>query len=133
MKRLGVLKMAALATSMTFATVAMRAQQPAAPLAPTSAQGQTASSKSFSDEQLITATIHQAWLMSGKDEATFFDMVTRLAELSAANRGLDLPDTKEAGERFGNMVKRMAKQDTDQLLFVVVDKAVKIVGTPTKS
>lgn len=80
-------------------------------------------------QQLITSSVHDAWVMSGKNEATFFEMVTQLAQLAAEKRGLTLPDSEAAGKRFGELVKDMAKQDHDQLLYVVVDKAVQQVGT----
>lgn len=80
-------------------------------------------------EQLITSSVHDAWVMSGENEQVFFEMVTQLAQLSAQKRGLTLPDSEEAGKRFGELVKEMAKADHDQLLYVVVDKAVQQVGT----
>jgi hypothetical protein len=67
-------------------------------------------------------------MMSGRNEAKFFDMVTELAQLSAQKRGLTLPDSEAAGKRFGELVKEMAKTDHDQLLYVVVDKAVQQVA-----
>ena len=102
----------------------------AAPIAPSSAAGQTAGSQNWTTEQLITSTVHQAWLLSGKNEATFFEMVTQLAEISAKNRELTLPETAAAGRRVGEMIKVAAKQDTDQLLYAVVDAAVRKVGRP---
>ena len=49
--------------------------------------------------------------------------------ISAQKRGLTLPESEEAGKRFGELVKDMAKADHDQLLYVVVDKAVQQVAT----
>ena len=66
--------------------------------------------------------------MSGKNAATFFEMVTQLATISAQKRGLQLPESEAAGEKFGELIKSMAKADHDQLLYVVVDKAVQQVG-----
>lgn len=106
------------------------AQQPAGQIAPASASGQPAGSQNWSSDQLLTSTVHQAWLLSGKNEATFFEMVTQLAEISAKNRNLKLPESAAAGQRVGSMIKIAAKQDTDQLLFAVVDAAVRKVGTP---
>lgn len=102
-------------------------------IAPASAAGQTASAQTWSNDQLLTSTVHQAWLLSGKNEATFFQMVTQLAEISAKNRNLDLPESAEAGRRVGQLIKTAAKQDTDQLLFAVVDAAVRKVGKPTST
>ena len=51
-----------------------------------------------------------------------------LAPLSAQKRGLTLPETKETGARAGETINEMAKADPDQLLYVIVDKAVQQVG-----
>ena len=83
-----------------------------------------AATPTWTPQQLITSTVHQAWVMSGRNEATFFEMVRTLAEISAANRGVTLPNTKAAGEQMGEYIKNTAKADTDQLLYDVVDKAV---------
>ncbi len=87
----------------------------------------------WTTDQLITASVHDAWLLSGKNEQVFFEMVTQLAQISAQKRGLTLPDSEEAGKRFGQLVKDMAKADHDQLLYVVVDKAVQQVATKSGS
>ncbi|MEO7029260.1 MAG: hypothetical protein ABI147_07630 [Acidobacteriaceae bacterium] len=68
----------------------------------------------------------------GKNEATLFEMVTQLAQISASKPGITLPETEEAGERFGEMIKKTAKADTDELLYVVVDKAVQEIGIRAK-
>ncbi len=78
----------------------------------------------FNHDQLLTSTVHQAWELSGKSEANFFEMVAQLADISAKNRGITLPDSEAAGRRMGDYIKRTAKTDTDQLLYAVVDKAV---------
>jgi hypothetical protein len=91
---------------------------------PGSATGQTAGAQNWTMDQIITASVHDAWLLSGKNEATFFEMVEQLAALSAKNRGVTLPDSAEAGRKMGDYIKRTAKLDTDQLLYAVVDKAV---------
>ena len=105
-------------------------QGQSAPIAPSSAANQTAATPTWTNDQLLTSTVHQAWLLSGRNEATFFEMVTQLAEISAHNRNLSLPENAEAGRQVGNMIKTAAKQDTDQLLFAVVDAAVRKVGKP---
>jgi hypothetical protein len=79
-------------------------------------------------DQLITKTVHQAWVDSGRNEDKFFAMVQELAELSAQNRGVSLPNTQEAGVKFGDWIKKQSKKDPDQLLYVVVDHAVRYVG-----
>ena len=104
--------------------------QQSAPIAPPSASNQTAATPTWTNDQLLTATVHQAWLLSGKNEATFFEMVTQLAEISARNRNLSLPEDANTGRQVGEMIKIAAKRDTDQLLFAVVDAAVRKVGKP---
>ncbi len=79
-------------------------------------------------DQIVTKTVHEAWIASGRNEDKFFAMVQQCAELSARNRNITLPDTAEAGERFGAWIKREARKDPDQLLYAVVDRAVRYVG-----
>jgi hypothetical protein len=97
---------------------------------PDTAANATAPAPTWTTEQLITSTVHQAWLLSGKSEPAFFDMVKALAEISAKNRGITLPDNAEAGARAGNWIKMKAKQDPDQLLYVIVDQAVQYSARP---
>ena len=68
-------------------------------------------------------------MLSGKNEDAFFDIVQQLAEYSAQKRGLTLPDTAAAGKRMGLMIKTKTQADHDQLLYVIVDQAVRAVGT----
>ncbi|MEO6922209.1 MAG: hypothetical protein ABI142_00130, partial [Bryocella sp.] len=71
MKMMRVMMTGALAAAMSFGAVGMQAQ-----ISPTSAGGKTASTENFTDQQLVTATVHQAWEMSGKNEEVFFGIVT---------------------------------------------------------
>ena len=80
-------------------------------------------------DQLLTKTVHQAWVASGRNEDKFLAMVQQLAELSAQNRGITLPNTPEAGAKFGDWIKKQSRKDPDQLLYAVVDHAVRYVGT----
>ena len=80
-------------------------------------------------DQLITSSVHEAWVMSGRNEEKFFGMVSELAQISAQKRGLTLPNTEDAGKKFGELVKSLSKGNHDQLLYVVVDEAVQKVGT----
>jgi hypothetical protein len=105
-----------------------KAQGTQAQIAPGSAG--TVADSTYTPEQILPLTVHQAWEMSGKDEAKFFSIVTQMAEIAAKNRNLQLPETADAGRKVGEMIKTMAKKDTDQLLFAVVDAAVRKIGTP---
>lgn len=109
----------------------LAAQQNApANIAPQSANGQAGATPTWSTDQLLTSTVHEAWLLSNKNEATFFQMVTQLAEISAKNRNLELPESADAGRRVGEMIKQAAKADHDALLYAVVDSAVRKVAKP---
>jgi hypothetical protein len=82
----------------------------------------------WTTDQIITATVHQAWILSGKNEASFFEIVRELAEISARNRNLILPDDPASGRRAGEYIKEQAKADHDQLLYAIVDKSVQMTG-----
>lgn len=84
----------------------------------------------WTPEQILTATVHQAWLLADKDENNFFEIVKELAEVSAKNRNLVLPDNAAAGQKAGAYIKKQAKADHDALLFAIVDKSVRMTGTP---
>ncbi len=83
---------------------------------------------SWTTEQLLTSTVHEAWVMSGRNEDQFFEMVKELSAMSATKRGLTLPEDQAAGMKAGAWIKKEAKRDPDQLLYAVVDKAVSKVG-----
>jgi len=86
------------------------------------------SDKIYPIDQIVTATVHDAWLLSGKNEEAFFDIVEQLAQFSAQKRGLVLPDTAAAGRQMGVLIKTRAKADHDQLLYAIVDQAVRTIG-----
>jgi hypothetical protein len=75
-------------------------------------------------DKLVVATCRQAWHMGGRTQEGFFAIVKQLAELSAQNRGVTLPNDKAAGARAGEWIRTQALKDPDQLLYVVVDQAV---------
>jgi hypothetical protein len=92
---------------------------------------QSSAPHNWTTDQIITATVHQAWVLSGKDENNFFEIVKELAEISARNRNLTLPDDPAAGRRAGAYIKTQAKADHDQLLYAIVDKSVRMTGKPS--
>jgi hypothetical protein len=111
------------------ATLTASAQQPAAPtITPTAAADSTAN-HTWNTEQILTCTVSDCWQLAGKNEATFFDIIQQLAGISAQARGLTLPDSAEAGKRTGEYIKAKAKTDHGQLLYAIVDAAVRHVGT----
>jgi hypothetical protein len=80
-------------------------------------------------DQAVTCSVHDAWVLGGKTEPGFFAIVKALAELSAQKRGLILPDKETVGREFGGYIKTQAKADHDQLLYAIVDRAVRKYGT----
>jgi hypothetical protein len=90
----------------------------------------TAAAPSWTIDQAVTCSVHDAWVLGGKTEPGFFQIVQALAELSAQKRGLSLPDNETVGREFGDYIKAQAKLDHDQLLYAVVDRAVRKYGKP---
>lgn len=84
-------------------------------------------------DQAVTCSVHDAWLLSGKNEAGFFEIVKAMAALSAQKRDLTLPDNATVGREFGQYIKTQAKADHDQLLYAIVDRAVRKYGTKAAS
>lgn len=107
-------------------------QQPVRDEAAATLKGATeAGTTSWTTEQLVTSTVHEAWMLSGRNEDQFFAMVKQLAAMSAQKRGLVLPETDAAGRKAGEMIKKEGRKDPDQLLYAVVDRAVVKTGTKT--
>jgi len=80
-------------------------------------------------DQAVTCSVHDAWVLGGKTEPGFFAIVKALAELSAQKRDLILPDKATVGHEFGEYIKTQARADHDQLLYAIVDRAVRKYGT----
>lgn len=95
----------------------------------TPAPNEAPETHSWTIEQVIPMTVSEAWEFSGKNEDKFFDIVQDMAAFSAHKRGLTLPESEAAGRQAGQLIKARAKADRDQLLYVIVDEAVRRVGT----
>ncbi len=93
----------------------------------------SAAAPTWTIDQAVTCSVHEAWVLSGKNEEGFFAIVKALAELSAQKRDLILPDDETVGKQFGDYIKTQAKTDHDQLLYAIVDRAVRKYGTKAKS
>ncbi len=126
------------AAALSLGALTAVAQQPAAPhLSPATTSGaDDARINAIPIDKLVTATCRQAWQMAGRNQDGFFDIVARLAALSAANRDVNLPDDKAAGAKAGEWIRTQAIKDPDQLLYAVVDHAIlysisKGTATPT--
>jgi hypothetical protein len=85
---------------------------------------QSASAATVPVDQAVTMTCRQAWQAGGRTKEGFFAIVEELADLSAKNRDVTLPDDKAAGQRAGQWIRTQALKDPDQLLYAVVDHAV---------
>jgi hypothetical protein len=94
------------------------------------APSSTASAPTWTIDQAVTCSVHDAWVLGGKTEPGFFAIVKALAELSAQKREVTLPDNETVGRQFGDYIKAQAKTDHDQLLYAIVDRAVRKYGKP---
>jgi hypothetical protein len=123
----------ALSVTLTVATLTASAQQPKSPVTITPS-ADSAAPHNWTTEQILTCTVSDCWQLAGKNETTFFDIIQQLSEISAQTRGLTLPDTAAAGEKTGEYIKAKAHTDHGQLLYAIVDAAIRKVGTrPTAS
>lgn len=83
------------------------------------------SAQPWTVQQLVTLTVAEAWQLSGENYTEFGKMTQALADLSAQKRGINVPDTMEAGREIGMSIKQCAQADPNQLLYVIVDNAVR--------
>ena len=81
-------------------------------------------------EEALPLTCEQAWLAAGRRYAPMMAIVTTLAKLSLANRELTIPNTREVGLEAGKGIADDCKADPNALLFALVDKQVRRLGTP---
>jgi len=72
----------------------------------------------------VLNTAAQAWDLSGRNQEQYAAIVRSMVGLVASSRGIKIPDSKEVGQKIGNMIARDAKADPDQLLYAIVDHAV---------
>jgi len=116
----------------------LRPQSPAAASTPapspvTITPATTEAPHTWTTDQILTCTVSQCWELGGKNEEGYFNIIQQLAVISARNRNLTLPEDEKAGEETGEYIKAEAHKDHDQLLFALVDAAVRKVGKPNPS
>lgn len=99
------------------------APQQATPPA-SSSPATTAPVHTWTTEQIVTSSVREAWALGGKTPEGFFEIIKALAEISAQKRGVAIPENEQSGVRAGEWIKKEAKKDPDQLLYVIVDHAV---------
>ncbi len=118
----------AICFALAAASLAATAQQQASPVTVTPS-ADSAAPHNWTTEQILTCTVSDCWQLAGKNETTFFDIIQQLSEISAQQRGLTLPDDAAAGRRTGEYIKAKAHTDHGQLLYAIVDAAIRKVGT----
>jgi hypothetical protein len=101
---------------------------PQAQTAPADASAQP--TQTWTIDQVVTDTVADAWHQGGETPQGFFAIVRTMAEFAAQKRDVSLPDSEQAGKRMGEYIKQQAKLDHQQLLYPIVDKAVRMVGKP---
>src|SRR5579872_7458976 len=119
------------AAILSMGTLLGVAQQPAQSTSPVNIKpeaNEPAETHPWTIEQLLPLTVSEAWQMSGRNEDKFFDTVQDLPAFSAQKRNLVLPASEAAGRQAGAYIKSQAKLDHNQLLYAVVDRAVRRVG-----
>ena len=89
-----------------------------------------ATTHTWTIDQVVTDTVSDAWHQGGETEEGFFAIVKTMAQFAAQKREVTLPDSRESGRRMGQYIKQQARLDHQQLLYPIVDKAVRMVGTP---
>lgn len=121
-----------IAICLTFAaaTLTATAQQPPKSPVTITPSADSATPHNWTTEQILTCTVSDCWQLAGRNETTFFDIIQQLAEISAQTRGLTLPDNAEAGKSTGEYIKAKAHTDHGQLLYAIVDAAIRKVGKP---
>lgn len=117
-------------TTETSAATPQSAAPGQSPVTVTPDANQSSESHPWTAQQILTCTVSQCWHLANKSEDSFFDIVQQLAVISAQDRDLTLPQTEAAGQQVGEEIKTKAKADHDQLLYAIVDDAVRKVGTP---
>jgi hypothetical protein len=105
-------------------------QAQSAPADSTAPAASTQATPTFTIDQVVTDTVADAWHQGGETETGFFAIVKTMAQFAAEKRALTLPDSKADGRRMGLYIKQQARLDHQQLLYPIVDKAVRMVGKP---
>ena len=124
---------------LTFAGVTVSPSLPmyAAPQQPASSASAsaapTSSTHTWTTEQAVTSSVREAWALGGKTPEGFFEIVKALTEISAQKRGVAIPENEQSGVKAGAWIKKQAKKDPDQLLYVIVDQAVQHSANQTAS
>ena len=117
----GIAKILVLAVSLAAPATLIAAPAQSAPA--------DATTHTWTIDQVVTDTVSDAWHQGGETEEGFFAIVKTMAQFAAQKRDVTLPDSRESGRRMGQYIKQQARLDHQQLLYPIVDKAVRMVGT----
>lgn len=97
-------------------------------VSPTATAVQEASSGAdWTLEEVLPLSCLQVWDAYGDTPDAVTDIVITMADFSVRNRGLDFPQTEEAGMETGRAVLAGCAEDRDELLYSVVDRSVRRV------
>lgn len=90
----------------------------------------TAMQQGASPSDMITATVAEVWKACGSDVKGVRDTVDQMSALVLQNRGLTIPNTKEAGQQFGQILRTDMEAHPNDLLYSVVERSVRQVACP---
>ncbi len=80
-------------------------------------------------DQAVTCSVHDAWELGGKNRAGIFCHRESDGGAFRAKARPCFPDRETDGREFGDYIKTQARADRDQLLYAIVDRAVRKYGT----
>jgi hypothetical protein len=83
------------------------------------------SARAGAAEVPVTLTVREVWARSDENYERFVVVVRSMAMMSLEKRRLHLDASREAGLEIGKAVRAEAQRDPDQLLYAVVDAAVR--------
>jgi hypothetical protein len=93
---------------------------------------QASAPREWKAADVLPLTCVQAWVVSGKSEKGFVEILRVLGSVSLENRRLTFPDSREAGDEAGHGIAADCAADPDALLFAVVDRQVRRLGKPAE-
>jgi hypothetical protein len=117
-----VLLALAIASLAGFTAPSTRWQAPPAP-----------ATREWKAADILPLSCVQAWVVSGKSEKVFVELLLVLGSVSLENRRLTFPDSREVGDEAGRGIAADCAADPDALLFALVDRQVRRLGKPAES
>ncbi|BCS35006.1 hypothetical protein TBR22_A42320 [Luteitalea sp. TBR-22] len=93
----------------------------------------TPAAREWKAADVLPLSCVQAWVVAGRSEKVFVELLLVLGSVSLENRRLTLPDLHEVGDEAGRGIAADCAADPDALLFSVVDRQVRRLGKPSPS